>query len=190
MFGSAHVEVQHGIGCPFRFQLFDGQSFEQVFPAFEIAVQRAGQEGFAEPSWTAQKYIFCVGMCHTVHVFRLVNIQIVLGAKLREGLYAYRIALGNGSHSFHSLVVFCKVTKKVFRSSLFACFCAIFPIFTPRNKKPQTHAIKVTRQIACDRAVEAGKHIRDGYDACHGTGHSPVAARHTQPDAPEDYDGD
>lgn len=58
--GRAHIEMQHGIGRPLRLQLFDGQTLEEVFPAFKVAVQRAGQQGFSKPARTAQEYILCI----------------------------------------------------------------------------------------------------------------------------------
>lgn len=83
----AHVEMQHGVLRPFGFQTLHGQSFEQVPPSFEIGFQSACQQRLAEATGTAQEYIFRRGVCHAVHMLRLVDIQIILIYDFRKGLY-------------------------------------------------------------------------------------------------------
>ena len=70
----AHVEMQHRIFRPFRFQTFHGQTFEQVPPSFEIGFQSACQQRLAETTGTAQEYVIGRGMRQAVDDFRLVYI--------------------------------------------------------------------------------------------------------------------
>ena len=87
----AHVEMQHRIGCPFRFQFLHGQSFKEFFTAFEIGMQRADEQRFAETTRTVQEQVAGIAVCHAVHLFRLVNIQIMLVYKLGKCLYPYGV---------------------------------------------------------------------------------------------------
>ena len=96
--GQAHVEVQHRVLRPFRFQLLNGQSREQVLPAFEETMKRAGQQRLAESAGTAQEHILGRTISQAIDIFCLVDIQIVLRAKFRKGLDPYRIKSGRSVH--------------------------------------------------------------------------------------------
>lgn len=98
MFTETHVEMQHGVFRPFRFQPFHGQTFEQVPPSLEIRTERAGEQRLAETPGTAQEHVFGGGMRHAVDVFRLVDIQVILVDDFREGLYPDGIESGGVCH--------------------------------------------------------------------------------------------
>ena len=103
----AHVEMQHRIFRPFRFQTFHGQTFEQVPPSFEIGFQSACQQRLAETSGTAQEHVFRRGVCHVVHMLCFVDIQIILVYYFRECLYPDGIKFGGLCHTPFLHVMMC-----------------------------------------------------------------------------------
>ena len=72
----AHVEMQHGVFRPLGFQFFDGKTFEQFFLAGEIAVERGGEQGFAETAGTAEEDEAVI-LRKTIYILGLVNIEKV-----------------------------------------------------------------------------------------------------------------
>ena len=116
MFSQAHIEVQHRIRGPFRFQPFDGKPLEQLLAAFEITVQRIGKQRLAETARTVQKHVSVVGMRHAVDVFRLVDIQIILFPDYRKHLNAIRVF--PSFYGFHTHCVYRYTTKVSILSQL------------------------------------------------------------------------
>ena len=100
MLRHAHVKVKHRIPSPFRLQLINGKSLKQFLTTFKIRMQCAGEQTLAKAARTTQKHILRVEMRHSINVFRLIYIQIVLSADFRESLYSYRIKLPLLFHIF------------------------------------------------------------------------------------------
>ena len=100
MLRHAHVKVKHRIPSPFRLQLINGKSLKQFLTTFKIRMQCAGEQTLAKTARTTQKHILRIEMCHSINVFRLIYIQIVLSADFRESLYSYRIKLSLLFHIF------------------------------------------------------------------------------------------
>jgi len=71
IFRRAHVEVDDGIAFPFRLQVHDLQSLEEFLLAFEVGVERGGEQRLAEPSG----YLRC---CMAFVVFYFAKIHILL----------------------------------------------------------------------------------------------------------------
>ena len=85
------VEVQRGILVPLLLQLLDGKSLEQFLLAFEITLEGGNKQRLAETAWATQEEILSIGMCHTIDVFRLVDIEVVQLADFLKCLNSYRI---------------------------------------------------------------------------------------------------
>ena len=87
----AQVEVQHGISIPFLLQLLDGKPLEKFLLTLEITLKSGNQQRLAKTAWSAQEEILSIGMCHTIDVFRLVDIEVVQLADFLKCLNSYRI---------------------------------------------------------------------------------------------------
>ena len=87
----AQVEVQHGIFVPLLLQLLDGKPLEEFLLALEITLKGRNQQRLAETAWSAQEEIRSIGMGHTIDVFRLIYIELVLLADTFKCLNSYRI---------------------------------------------------------------------------------------------------
>lgn len=77
MFASSQTEVQHGIFIPFFLQLSDGKPLKESLLASEITLEGGNQQRLAETAWATQEEILSICMCHTINVFRLVDIEVV-----------------------------------------------------------------------------------------------------------------
>ena len=91
MLGHTHVEVQHRIHRPVLFKRLYGQPLEQLPPSLEITVEGGYQQRLSEPPRAAEEDVLCPGVGHAVHVFGLVDVQVILIPYIRECLYAYRV---------------------------------------------------------------------------------------------------
>ena len=91
MFASSQTEVQHGISIPLLLQLLNGKPLEEFLLALEITLKSRNQQRLAETAWSAQEEIRSIGMRHTIDVFRLVHIELVLLADPFKCLNSYRI---------------------------------------------------------------------------------------------------
>ena len=99
-----HVKTQNGIFRPFRFQPFQSQSPEQFSTPFKIGFQSTCQQRLTETPGTAQEHVFRSGVCHAVHILRLVDIQIILVYYFRKRLYPYRVKSSLPFHNYHSFI--------------------------------------------------------------------------------------
>lgn len=68
------------------FQLFDGESFEKLLLSFKIALHGSQQQRLSETAWTAQEETSTIRMCHTIYIFRLVNVELILHSDSFESL--------------------------------------------------------------------------------------------------------
>lgn len=53
IFLGVEVEMQHGMGVPFRFEPFDGEALEEITLAEEVGFHRREQQTLAEAAGTA-----------------------------------------------------------------------------------------------------------------------------------------
>ena len=91
MFASSQAEVQHGISIPLLLQFLDGKPLEEFLLTLEITLEGRNQQRLAETAWATQEEILSIGMCHTIDVFRLVDIEVVQLADFLKCLNSYRI---------------------------------------------------------------------------------------------------
>ena len=91
MFASSKAEVQHGIFIPLFLQLLNGKPLEQFLLAFEITLEGGNQQRLAETAWATQEEIRSIRMGHTIDIFRLIYIELILLADPFKCLNAYRI---------------------------------------------------------------------------------------------------
>ena len=91
MFASSQTEVQYRILVPLFLQLLNGKPLEQFLLAFEITLESGNQQRLAETAWSAQEEKLSIRMCHTIDVFRLVDIEVVQLADFLKCLNSYRI---------------------------------------------------------------------------------------------------
>ena len=103
------------MGVPFRFELLDGEAFEEVALAKEVGLHGGEQEALAETSGTAGK----VGFTHrreAIDEFRLVHVHEVIPANVLEALYADGHFAGEGwllIHGCHVCFLLREVTKNL-----------------------------------------------------------------------------
>ena len=83
--------MQHGISRPLLLQLLDGKPLEEFLLAFEITLEGGNQQRLAETAWSAQEEKLSICMCHTIDIFRLVDIEVVQLADFLKCLNSYRI---------------------------------------------------------------------------------------------------
>ena len=88
MLSAAHIKVQHWIFCPFLFQFLNGKSLEQIFLSLKVALESGYKQRLSKTARAPQKEIHSAGVCHTVYVFRLVDIEFVFPTDSLKCLYS------------------------------------------------------------------------------------------------------
>ena len=73
---------------PFLFQFLNSQSLKQLALSREESLERRGQQGFAEPSRTAQKEILGFATGKAKNIFGLVHIKAIVLTNVGERLKA------------------------------------------------------------------------------------------------------
>jgi len=91
MFASSQTEVQHGIFIPFFLQLLDGKPLKEFLLALEITLEGRNQQRLAETAWATQEEIRSIRMGHTIDIFRLIYIELILLADPFKCLNSYWI---------------------------------------------------------------------------------------------------
>ena len=119
IFLGVEVEMQHGVGVPFRFEPFDGEALEEGALAEEVGFHRREQQALAEAAGTAQE-VRVRGANQLVDQFRFVDVHVVFATKFLETLYADGHLAGEGRWFVHDRCV-CfhlrEVTKNLLDSS-------------------------------------------------------------------------
>ena len=87
MLTTRQTKVQHRIFFPFYFQFFYSQTLEKLFLTLKIAFQSRNQQRFTKTTWTTEEYVLHIPMRHTIYIFRLVYIELILLTYFRECLY-------------------------------------------------------------------------------------------------------
>ena len=87
----AQVEVQNRISIPLLLQLLDGKPLEQFLLSLEITLEGGNQQRLAETAWATQEEIRSIRMSHTIDIFRLIYIELILLADPFKCLNSYRI---------------------------------------------------------------------------------------------------
>ena len=81
------VQVQYGVRYPILFQLFHGQSVEQLLLSLEVGFQRGDEQALAKTARTTQK-IITASLHHFMHQGRLINVEITVLTNFLEILDA------------------------------------------------------------------------------------------------------